>query len=62
MKEIKACNYILTFLSLFCAGVVSREMLDKMENAKIIGTLTKEFNEVIQIIYLIFLKGDHFNR
>ncbi|XP_008324761.1 cohesin subunit SA-1 isoform X2 [Cynoglossus semilaevis] len=28
-----------------CKGVISREMLDKMENAKIIGTLTKEFNE-----------------
>ncbi|XP_068571632.1 cohesin subunit SA-1-like isoform X2 [Cebidichthys violaceus] len=28
-----------------CKGVVSREMLDSMQNAEIIGTLTKEFNE-----------------
>ncbi|XP_044218839.1 cohesin subunit SA-1 [Thunnus albacares] len=28
-----------------CKGVVSREMLDSMENAEIISTLTKEFNE-----------------
>uniref|UniRef100_A0AAQ4RGY4 Cohesin subunit SA n=1 Tax=Gasterosteus aculeatus aculeatus TaxID=481459 RepID=A0AAQ4RGY4_GASAC len=28
-----------------CKGVVSREMLDSMQNAEIIGKLTKEFNE-----------------
>ncbi|XP_060903467.1 cohesin subunit SA-1 [Labrus mixtus] len=28
-----------------CKGVVSREMFDSMQNAEIIGTLTKEFNE-----------------
>ncbi|GAA6223099.1 cohesin subunit SA-1-like [Lates japonicus] len=28
-----------------CKGVVSREMLDNMQNAEIISTLTKEFNE-----------------
>ncbi|KAF0039963.1 hypothetical protein F2P81_008198 [Scophthalmus maximus] len=28
-----------------CKGVVNREMLDSMENAEIISTLTKEFNE-----------------
>ncbi|XP_034064022.1 cohesin subunit SA-2 isoform X2 [Gymnodraco acuticeps] len=28
-----------------CKGVVSREMLDSMQNAEIISTLTKEFNE-----------------
>ncbi|XP_047441289.1 cohesin subunit SA-1 [Mugil cephalus] len=28
-----------------CGGVVSREMLDSMQNAEIISTLTKEFNE-----------------
>ncbi|XP_037531428.1 cohesin subunit SA-2 [Nematolebias whitei] len=28
-----------------CKGVVSREMLDRMQNAEIISTLTKEFNE-----------------
>ncbi|XP_036932319.1 cohesin subunit SA-1 isoform X2 [Acanthopagrus latus] len=28
-----------------CKGVVSREMFDSMQNAQIIGTLTKEFNE-----------------
>ncbi|TNN73085.1 Cohesin subunit SA-1 [Liparis tanakae] len=28
-----------------CKGLVSREMLDSMQNAEIIGTLTKEFNE-----------------
>ncbi|KAM8909968.1 cohesin subunit SA-1 isoform 3-T7 [Spinachia spinachia] len=28
-----------------CKGVVSREMLDNMQNAEIIGKLTKEFNE-----------------
>ncbi|KAM6952951.1 cohesin subunit SA-2 [Lycodopsis pacificus] len=28
-----------------CKGVVSREMLDSMQNAEIIGTLTTEFNE-----------------
>ncbi|XP_029020593.1 cohesin subunit SA-1 isoform X1 [Betta splendens] len=28
-----------------CKGVVSREMIDSMQNADIIGTLTKEFNE-----------------
>ncbi|CAK6964961.1 cohesin subunit SA-2 [Scomber scombrus] len=28
-----------------CKGVVSREMLDSMDNAEIISTLTKEFNE-----------------
>ncbi|XP_037315563.2 cohesin subunit SA-1 [Pungitius pungitius] len=29
-----------------CKGVVTREMLDNIQNAEIIGTLTKEFNEV----------------
>lgn len=33
-------------ISFFCTGVVSREMFDSMQNAQIIGTLTKEFNEV----------------
>uniref|UniRef100_A0A8C6KFF6 Cohesin subunit SA n=1 Tax=Nothobranchius furzeri TaxID=105023 RepID=A0A8C6KFF6_NOTFU len=28
-----------------CRGVVTREMLDSMQNAEIIGTLTKEFDE-----------------
>ncbi|KAM9849651.1 cohesin subunit SA-1 [Aulostomus maculatus] len=28
-----------------CKGVVTREMLDRMQNAEIISTLTKEFNE-----------------
>ncbi|XP_034454234.1 cohesin subunit SA-1 [Hippoglossus hippoglossus] len=28
-----------------CKGVVSREMLDRMQNAEIISSLTKEFNE-----------------
>lgn len=31
----------------FCLlGVVTREMFDSMQNAEIISTLTKEFNEV----------------
>lgn len=35
-----------------CLGVVSREMLDSMQNADIISTLTKEFNEVQKIMQL----------
>lgn len=30
----------------FLLGVVTREMFDSMSNAEVIGTLTKEFNEV----------------
>lgn len=39
------CNILLTFHS-FCPGVVSSEMFDSKQNAEIISTLTKEFNEV----------------
>lgn len=31
---------------LFCPGVVTSEMFDSRQNAEIISTLTKEFNEV----------------
>ncbi|XP_069027301.1 cohesin subunit SA-1-like [Embiotoca jacksoni] len=41
--QLVLINFIVQ--SCGCRGVVSREMLDSMQNAEIIGTLTKEFNE-----------------
>lgn len=40
--------YVQVFILFFssCPGVVSREMFDSMQNAEIISTLTREFNEV----------------
>ncbi|TKS72099.1 Cohesin subunit SA-3 SCC3 -like protein 3 [Collichthys lucidus] len=35
-----------------CKGVVSREMFDSMQNAEIISTLTREFNEGVPGVWL----------
>lgn len=42
IHKVEHCINVL----FFCPGVVSREMFDSMQNAEIISTLTKEFNEV----------------
>uniref|UniRef100_A0A3B3WKA1 Cohesin subunit SA n=1 Tax=Poecilia mexicana TaxID=48701 RepID=A0A3B3WKA1_9TELE len=44
-----------------CKGVVSREMYDSMENAEIISTLTKEFNED-SVNYPLITPGPQFKR
>ncbi|XP_027864003.1 cohesin subunit SA-1 [Xiphophorus couchianus] len=44
-----------------CKGVVSREMYESMENAEIISTLTKEFNED-SVNYPLITSGSQFKR
>ncbi|XP_017162670.1 cohesin subunit SA-1 isoform X2 [Poecilia reticulata] len=52
-------NFIV--LSCGCKGVVSREMYESMENAEIISTLTKEFNED-SVNYPLITPGPQFKR